>query len=148
MISSNGDKSELQITPVLAAIIRNARNEILVARRKNYLSQGALWEFPGGKLKLNESPEECLRREVKEELGIEIRVEKIWHGVNYSYPDKNILLIAYLAHFVSGKIILTDHSAAKWISVNDLDKIHFSAADVPIRQKLLVEFKANEPQVI
>jgi 8-oxo-dGTP diphosphatase len=134
-----------KIIPVLAALIFNDKNEILIAKRKSFLSRGNLWEFPGGKLKIGESLEECLTREIKEELGIHIKVKKLWYAINYSYPDKNIILLAYLAVYVKGVLSLSDHSQVKWISIPNLNLVKFSEADIPLVNKLLDEkFKMDQ----
>ena len=130
------EKKESEIVPVLAAVIFNDKNEVLIAKRKPNLSQGNLWEFPGGKLKVYETPEACLRREIKEELGIDIQIKDLWYAVNYSYAKINILLIAYRAELVEKKITLTDHSEFKWVSLIDLNEIDFSPADRLLIKKL------------
>ncbi len=129
-------KKDKKIVPVLSAIIFNEKNEILIARRKPGMSQALKWEFPGGKLKPGESPEECLKREIKEELGINIQVEKIFHAVNYSYPDKNILLLAYISKYISGCFNLKDHSEFRWEIYQKLKNYDFSKADIPVVEKL------------
>jgi 8-oxo-dGTP diphosphatase len=95
--------SNNKIIPVLAAIIMNHDGNILLAQRKAGTKNGLKWELPGGKLKINESPEYCLARELEEELGIKVYVKQLFSAVNYSYPEDNILLLAYFAELVSGK---------------------------------------------
>jgi 8-oxo-dGTP diphosphatase len=132
-------KQKSEIVPVLAAIIFNDKNEILVAKRKSYLSQGNLWEFPGGKLMVTETPEDCLKREIKEELGIEIKIKELCCAVNHSYPQFNILLIAYRAEIIQDNFLLSDHSEIKWVPFNDLKNMPLSQADL-----LLVKNMANQ----
>lgn len=127
----------LPIIPVLAAVIFNNRGEVLLAQRKSHLSQGMKWEFPGGKLKVGESPENCLKREIREEMGIEIEVREIFHAVNYSYPGKNILLLAYLTDYCSGDFNLSDHIGVAWVPLNRLIEYDLSPADLPVTKKLL-----------
>lgn len=129
----------MSIIPVLAAIIFNKNKEVLLAQRNAQLSQPLLWEFPGGKLKIHESPEDCLKREIREELGIEIEIKTIFTAVNFSYKEKNILLLAYIARFKSGEISLTDHRQVKWSVVEGLLKYDISPADLPIVKKLIRE---------
>jgi len=125
--------------PVLAAIIRNASGQILLAQRKPGQSNALKWEFPGGKLKAEESPEACLRREINEELGIEIEVEHPFAIVNYAYPDRQILLLGYLCRYIKGEMRLQDHTEVRWIGVSELLNYDLSPADVPIAQKLVKE---------
>ncbi len=125
-----------QIVAVVAALIQNEKRQILIAKRKLSLNNGGKWEFPGGKLIPDESPESCLKREIKEELGYDIRVISPFHVVNYSYPHQNILLISYLCSFLGGQGHLTDHDEIQWAFINRLDHYDLSAADVEIVKKL------------
>jgi 8-oxo-dGTP diphosphatase len=121
---------------VLAALIKNENGEFLVARRKSDLSNGGKWEFPGGKLRFSETPEACLKREIKEELGLDIIVRSSFQIVNQSYPNKSILLIAYLCSYVGGELSLKDHDLVKWINPNFLMDHDLSEPDKPIALKL------------
>jgi len=143
-MNKNMRKSNQQIIPVLAAVIFNDRREVLLAQRKSHLSQGLKWEFPGGKLKVGESPESCLKREIREELGIEIEIRKIYLAVNFSYPGKNILLLAYIAGYLSGDFVLVDHQGVEWVPLDRLDKFDFSPADLPIVEKLWMDYEKGE----
>jgi 8-oxo-dGTP diphosphatase len=103
--------------PVIAAVIRQGQ-EVLLCQRK----EGALagkWEFPGGKLENGESPEECLVREIEEELGIQIEVEQIYQAVHAHYDHGDFLIIAYLARHLGGEITLRVHSAYAWVDVDE-----------------------------
>lgn len=127
---------------VAAAIIRRD-NKILIAKR----STGALgigkWEFPGGKIEFLEHPEECVVREVKEELDIEISVDKLYTISSY-FDEKegkkyHILVLAFFADYVSGEIVLNDHSSAEWVDISSLEKYEFVPADVKIVKELVLE---------
>lgn len=130
-----------QIIPVLAAVICDETGRILIAKRKKNLSQGLKWEFPGGKLKIGESPGNCLKREIREELGIDINVKEIYFAVNHQYSQKHILLLAYLAEFKSGNFLLADHEEVQWIQVHQLRDFELSPADIPIADKLIRQHK-------
>jgi len=120
--------------PVIAAVIRQGQ-EVLLCQRK----EGALagkWEFPGGKLENGESPEECLVREIEEELGIQIEVEQIYQAVHAHYDHGDFLIIAYLARHLGGEITLRVHSAYAWVDVADLDEYDLADANVPIARSL------------
>ncbi|WP_028612293.1 (deoxy)nucleoside triphosphate pyrophosphohydrolase [Paenibacillus harenae] len=115
---------------VAAAIIEDGTGCILIARRAPGKSQAGMWEFPGGKLEPGESPEECLRRELLEEMGIKID-PYAYFGVNeHDYGTVTIRLIAYRARFVSGKIELVDHDEYRWVSREELGEYTFAPADV------------------
>lgn len=117
------------ILPVLAAIIRDPQDRLLIAKRKPQLTRGGHWEFPGGKLKSGESPETGIVREINEELGMSISVESIAGVVTHKYPDIEILLIAYfcLGEAHSGEPV--DHDEVRWVDINDLENFSFSEAD-------------------
>ena len=129
-------KQDIPFIPVLAALIKNGKGQFLIARRKEVLSNGGKWEFPGGKLRFSETPEECLRREIKEELGMDIVVLNPFQLVNQSLSDKSILLIAYHCDYKGGKIKLKDHDQIKWIDPGSFAEHDLSDPDKPIAQKL------------
>jgi len=124
---------------VAAAIIENEQGQILIARRTKGKSQEGLWEFPGGKLEEGESAEACLRRELMEEMKIEIEPYACF-GVNeHDYGTARIRLTAYRAVFVQGAIRLTDHDAYRWVERSELDRFAFAPADVPFVEQLRKE---------
>jgi mutator protein MutT len=114
-------------------------NKILAARRRTGLHLAGFWEFPGGRVELNESPENCLVRELKEEFGIDTRVTD-YVGDNYhAYGDKIIHLIAFRVEHLGGEIELIDHDEIKWLTIDELDSLRWAEADIPIVQA----FKAS-----
>jgi 8-oxo-dGTP diphosphatase len=122
---------------VAAAIIENEQGQILIARRKKGKSQAGMWEFPGGKLESGESPEECLVRELQEEMGIEI-APYAWFGVNeHDYGTVRIKLIAYLAKYSTGEIRLADHDEYRWVNREELREYKWAPADVPFVGRLM-----------
>jgi 8-oxo-dGTP diphosphatase len=132
----SSEKEKKQMIPVLAAIIQNDQQQILIARRKPELKNGGKWEFPGGKLMPGESPEDCLRREINEEMGIGIKVKDPFHLVNFSNSQVSILLISYLCEFLGGNWELMDHDRVLWVERANLPEYDFSDADIPIMHKL------------
>jgi 8-oxo-dGTP diphosphatase len=129
-------KQGIPFIPVLAALIENRNGEFLIAKRKSDFSNGGKWEFPGGKLKLSETPEECLRREIKEELGIDIIVQNPFHIINQLYLDKSILLIAFMCQHKGGELRLKDHDQINWVEPNILLDYELSEPDKPVAQRL------------
>lgn len=121
---------------VVAAIITNKEDKILIAQRNLKKSQGGLWEFPGGKIEKNETKEETIIREIKEELTIDIKVDKYIGEKNFSYPDKDIRLIALKCQKISGNIQLTEHEDIKWVEKSELDNYKFAPADEFIIEKI------------
>ena len=114
---------------VVAAVIRNDEGKILIAQRNLKKSQGGLWEFPGGKIEAGETKEEALIREIKEEMCIDIEVEKYLDEKEFIYPEKTINLIALECKIINGKIQLMEHEDVKWISKAELENFEFAPAD-------------------
>lgn len=121
---------------VTAALIRSG-NRILIARRPSQDELAGLWEFPGGKLEANESPEECLAREILEELAITISVGEFFADTIYEYPGKVVHLMAYWADWIEGELNSRVHDGVTWSSAAELSEYTFAPADRPIVEKLL-----------
>ncbi|MHA3112900.1 (deoxy)nucleoside triphosphate pyrophosphohydrolase [Acinetobacter sp. ANC 4193] len=124
---------------VVAAVIVH-QGKILCALKGeykfSYLSN--TYEFPGGKVELNETPEQALIREIQEELKLDIRVTKYLLTVDHTYPDFRIQLATYLceADTIEG-LVLTEHKAIKWCSGEEFNQLDWAAADLPIVRYLL-----------
>ena len=116
---------------VAAAVIQKD-NKVFVARRAPKEHLGGKCEFPGGKIEPNEKPEECLKRELAEELGIEVDIGEYITESIYAYDEKKIRLIAYAVEYKSGEIKLSVHDHYEWAQVDELFKFDFAAADWPI----------------
>jgi 8-oxo-dGTP diphosphatase len=116
---------------VTAALIRNGR-EILIAQRGRDKRFGRQWEFPGGKVRPNESPEECLQREIKEELNLEVRVEQHVCTIHHSYPDFDIDLVAFWCSIVGGEVRLAEHEQIRWITLAEASQYDFVEADLKV----------------
>jgi len=126
---------------VAAAIIENEAGSILIARRKAGKSQAGLWEFPGGKIEPGESIEACIRRELMEELQIEIAIKSYFGTHEHPYETANIRLIAYKVTYLRGDIRLIDHDAYRWVRREELAEIAFAPADVLFVQMLQAEME-------
>lgn len=105
------------------------------------------WEFPGGKLEEGETPEECLVREIEEELGISITVGDIYQAVHTHYDHGDFLLIGYLAEQVDGEISLRVHSDCAWVDLKNLEAYDLAEANIPIAKSLKEESNAARPGV-
>jgi len=97
---------------------------------------GGLWEFPGGKIEDGESPEECLERELKEELGINTKVGNFVTSNIYTYKRMTINLMAYNTEFISGDLILEQHDEIQWVTIPEMSNFKFAPADIPIIEEL------------
>jgi 8-oxo-dGTP diphosphatase len=126
----------MAVIEVAAAILHNEQGQLLIARRKPEKSQGGLWEFPGGKLEPGEQAEDCLKRELLEEMNIVIEPYERF-GVNeHDYESVRIRLIAYRARYVRGTIKLVDHDDYRWVTPDELSEYLFAPADIPFVEKL------------
>lgn len=116
---------------VLCGIISNSEGKVFIARRRPGKSMAGKWEFPGGKLELGESEQDCLKRELLEELGMQVEVvEKLVENEHY-YETFSIRLIAYKCDFISATFALTDHDAYEWVKPDVLSNYELAEADVP-----------------
>jgi 8-oxo-dGTP diphosphatase len=120
---------------VTAAIwIENGR--VLIARRRPGASQAGLWEFPGGKMRPEESPAQCLKREILEELGVRIVVGEFFGESIYAYEEQTVRLLAYRVRATEGELSANDHAELAWVAMTDLDRYRFCPADLPFVEKL------------
>jgi 8-oxo-dGTP diphosphatase len=127
---------------VIAAILIKDKC-VFIARRKEDKHLGGFWEFPGGKLEANESPELCLERELYEEFSIRTRTGAFFFENEFTYEGRSpILLKAYYSSFVSGSIKLTDHSEIAWVDIGDLGHYDFAPADIAIVERLMSGFRS------
>lgn len=125
---------------VTAAIIIDS-GRVLITQRKREASQGLKWEFPGGKVEDGEDPEDCLVREIKEEINIQIKVQRIYKAVLHRYEDRVVVLLAYLCGHVEGQPVPLECRSIRWVPVNKLMDFDLSAADIPIAGKLQEDFE-------
>ena len=123
---------------VTAAILIH-NNKLLIGQRKSTVILANKWEFPGGKIEANETPEDCLIREIKEEFSIDIKILSHFGNSIYKYPNFIINLIAYRVLWLSGEISIIDHQNYKWISLNEISKFDFAPADALFLEKLKKE---------
>ena len=115
-----------------ALIIQN--NKIFITQNSSNSDHPFQWEFPGGKIKTGETNEDCLKREIKEELEIEVEILCELKPVIFDYEIKTIELIPFLCSFKSGKIHLNEHIDFKWLELNELKSLNFPGADLELIQ--------------
>lgn len=112
-------------------------NKILVTQRSEKMKLPLKWEFPGGKLEEGENVFECIKREIKEEINIEIEVVKQLSSSIYNYGTFTIKLIPFLSEYVSGEIILSEHKDYKLLDKLELLYLDWAEADLPIVEEFL-----------
>ena len=120
---------------VTAAVIVKD-NKVLIAQRSPKDKLAGKWEFPGGKIELGETPQDCLKREIREELDVDIEVLNFFGESIYSYHSGTIKLIAFWCKWISGDFTLKVHSQNAWVNHNELDLYDFAPADIPLVEKL------------
>lgn len=118
-----------------AIIVVNGK--ILVTQRSEKMKLPLKWEFPGGKLEENESEVDCIKREILEEINIEIEVVKQLSNSVYDYGSFKINLIPLIANYVSGEIILSEHKDYKLLDKSELLNLDWAEADFPIVEEFL-----------
>tara|TARA_B100001123_G_C15278913_1_gene1013225 strand:- start:559 stop:930 length:372 start_codon:yes stop_codon:yes gene_type:complete len=116
------------MTNVVAAIITQNNTYLIVQRNKNK-HLGLKWEFPGGKVNDNESFEEALSREIKEELNVEINIQRKFAEEKYKDEKIDIVLHYYLCSLKSGTIKLNEHENLAWVEKKDFDQYDFAEGD-------------------
>ncbi|MEA3363034.1 MAG: (deoxy)nucleoside triphosphate pyrophosphohydrolase [Thermodesulfobacteriota bacterium] len=134
MINNNNPKPPVE---VCAAIIQH-QEKVLITLRPEDKRLGGYWEFPGGKIETGESPQSALVRELREELDIEIVVGPLLETVSHCYEWGNVLILAYLCTWKSGKIKHLEVSDHCWVAAANLLDYAILEADLPIIEKLLI----------
>ena len=117
---------------VAAAVIQALDQDgvpVIFATQRGYGPYKHWWEFPGGKIEENETPQETVVREIREELDAVIEVSQYGVSVEYDYPDFHLSMDCFFCSLKEGKIRLLEHEAARWLPVNDLRQVNWLPAD-------------------
>ncbi len=121
---------------VVAAVITDERGQVLATQR-GYGEYKDWWEFPGGKIEPGESPEEALRREIREELDADIVVGDLLVTVEHDYETFHLTMRCYLCHLAHEGLTLLEHEAARWLGRDRLGSVRWLPADVKVVRALL-----------
>ena len=124
----------MEIINVVAAVIH--KDGAYFATQRGYGEFEGMWEFPVGKIELGESRESALRREIQEELGIDITIDKFLCTTDYDYPSFHLTMHCYLCSIESGEIELREHKSARWLTVDMLDSVEWLPADLEVVEML------------
>lgn len=131
---------------VVAAIIKSSDkdgNPIVFATLRGYGEYKGWWEFPGGKIKEGETPQQALVREIKEELTADISVGKLIKTIEYDYPSFHLSMDCFWAEIVSGKLELLEAEAAKWLKKDELFDVDWLPADLELIDVIKEQWPTN-----
>lgn len=124
----------MQTKKVVAAVI--IKDGQLFATQRGYGNYKDWWEFPGGKIEPGETPQEALRREIREELATTVSVGELLDTIEYDYPEFHLSMQCYLCTIVSGELTLLEHEAARWLGKDELLSVQWLPADVALVEKI------------
>lgn len=122
-----------QIEVVAAIIVADGK---VLATQRGYGEYKDKWEFPGGKIEPGETPQQALRREIREELSAEICVDRFVCTVEHDYPTFHLTMHNYLCHIASGHLQLLEHEAARWLDLDHIASLDWLPADLKILPSL------------
>jgi 8-oxo-dGTP diphosphatase len=122
---------------IVTCAIIEYENTVLVVQRSQRMKLPLKWEFPGGKIEKMEKEEDCIKREIREELNIEIELIKKLTPTNHDYEDISIELIPFIAKQIGGQIRLNEHTDFKFLKKEELTNLDWAEADVAIVKEYL-----------
>ncbi|MBO7373943.1 MAG: (deoxy)nucleoside triphosphate pyrophosphohydrolase [Oscillospiraceae bacterium] len=124
---------------VVAAVIRDGNRVFATQRGYGEYKDG--WEFPGGKIEAGETPQEALRREIREELDTEITVGERLAAVEYAYPQFHLSMQCFWCEILEGTPVLKEHEAARWLDVESLDSVAWLPADRTVIERIRTQLE-------
>lgn len=124
----------MKTVEVVAAVIRHDNKIFATQRGYGEFKDG--WEFPGGKIEAGETPQQALKREISEELDTLIKVGDLIMTIDYDYPNFHLKMHCFRCSVVSGDLVLKEHEAAKWLTVDELDSVGWLPADLELISRI------------
>ncbi len=121
---------------VVAALIARASGEVLITQRREDQALPLFWEFPGGKVEPGEAPEAALAREIREELGVDVAVGRIWDVMFHAYPEYDVYMLVYRCAITSGTPSPVEVKDLAWVAPAGLDAYQVLPADAPLVARL------------
>ena len=126
----------VRVVAAVIKVVNKQGNPVIYATQRGYGEFKDGWEFPGGKIESGETPQEALKREIREELDTEISVGPLIDTIEYDYPTFHLSMDCFWAEVVSGNLILKEHEAAKWLTREELNSVEWLPADVALIDKI------------
>lgn len=126
--------NRMKTIEVVAAIIH--QGEKILATQRGYGDYKGLWEFPGGKIESGETSEDAIRREIREELGVDISVEELVCTVEYDYPAFHLTMHCFWCSIAQGVPVLMEHQSARWLEKSEWESVEWLPADVEVLKVL------------
>jgi mutator protein MutT len=139
--AGGGEPASAGSQPVIevAAALLFREGKLLITRRHDDAHLGGLWEFPGGKREPGETFEQCLRRELHEELGCEVEVRELVESITHAYPEKTVHLRFHRCRWVAHEPRPIDCAAVQWVTREELHQFDFPAADAQLLDRLYAD---------
>ena len=130
----------MKVTEVVAALIWQG-DKFMICQRPSHKTRGLLWEFVGGKVEPQETKEQALIRECREEIAVTLSVGDVFMEVTHEYPDMLVHLTLFNATIAEGEPVMLEHNDIQWITPSEISKYDFCPADVEILARICEVFK-------